>query len=118
MPLPAQSVLQLDTRTRIPHGESRSAGSEAARVRARTAAGARRGRTAPIAHEGRLALAASTRRGAGDGLSHRRNPERPVQAASMGSQRAAPVESDDQGTALAVHPAVAGAPGDARTPPA
>src|SRR4051812_45566617 len=115
MPLPAQSVLQLDSGTRIPDGESRTAGSQAARVRARTAAGARRGRTAPSPHEGRLALAASPRRGAGDRLSHRRNPERPVQAAPMGSQRAAPVESDDEGTAVAVHPAVAGAPGDART---
>lgn len=43
-------------------------------------------------------MATPTRRGVGDRLSHRRNPERSVQPAAKGSQRAAPVEPDDQGT--------------------
>src|SRR5262245_19117714 len=35
----------------------------------------------------------------GDWLWHRRAPQRPIQAAPMGSERAAPVEPDDEGPA-------------------
>src|SRR5712692_4665127 len=52
MSLSAQSVLQLGSGRRIPDGQSSAARSQAARVRARTAARARRGRTAPRSDEG------------------------------------------------------------------
>src|SRR5712691_3799537 len=110
----AESVLQLGNRTRARHGESGTAHTQAPRIRARTAPRAGRGGTAPGAHERRLALAASARRGVGDRLTHRGDSQRSIQTVALGSQRAAPIEPDDQGIANAVRAALAGAPRDAR----